>query len=334
MQQHTYALDMSWGAVLAQLGVRTADVLRRAQLPEDLFARSTARLESEAYYRLWRALEEALPGSPLPLQLFAALRSEAFSPPLFAALCSTNLRVAIDRLAKFKLLVAPMRLSVIDTRETFTVRATWLEHGIVVPPTLVLAELLFFVVLARMGTHAAIAPLSLSMPAPPSERGAYEAFLGASIEARAECAVTFRASDADRPFLSTNDAMWAVFEPELRRRLSALDADASAAQRVRSALLDGLPSGALSIESVARRLGISKRTLQRRLEDEGTSYQDVLRETRVALAMHYLEQTRLPTAEISFLLGFEESNSFYRAFHEWTGRTPELVRRGAQRASS
>lgn len=98
------------------------------------------------------------------------------------------------------------------------------------------------------------------------------------------------------------------------------------AKRVRAALLEGLPSGLATMEDVARKLALSKRTLQRRIEAEGTSYQQILKETRQALAQHYLENTALPAAEISFLLGFDEPNSFYRAFRTWTGRTPESVR--------
>ncbi|XXT51298.1 AraC family transcriptional regulator [Sorangium sp. So ce542] len=61
--------------------------------------------------------------------------------------------------------------------------------------------------------------------------------------------------------------------------------------------------------------------------DEGTSFQQILKETREALARHYLEKTSLPVAEISFLLGFSEPNSFYRAFRSWTGTTPDQARR-------
>lgn len=81
------------------------------------------------------------------------------------------------------------------------------------------------------------------------------------------------------------------------------------------------------METIARRLGLSKRTPQRRIEDEGTSFQQILKETREALARHYLEKTSLPVAEISFLLGFSEPNSFYRAFRAWTGTTPDQARR-------
>ncbi len=120
--------------------------------------------------------------------------------------------------------------------------------------------------------------------------------------------------------------MWATFEPELRRRLADLSGPATTAERVRAALLEGIPSGLLTMEAMARKLALSKRTLQRRLEEEGTSYQQVLTETREALARHYLEKTALPAAEVAFLLGFDEPNSFYRAFRQWTGRTPDSLR--------
>jgi len=78
---------------------------------------------------------------------------------------------------------------------------------------------------------------------------------------------------------------------------------------------------------VAERLAMSKRKLQRRLAAEGTSFQEVLRDTRHELARHDLHRTELPCAEISFLLGYEDPNSSFRAFHDWTGSTPEAARR-------
>ncbi len=120
--------------------------------------------------------------------------------------------------------------------------------------------------------------------------------------------------------------MWAAFEPELRQRLDSLDAAVTTSRRVRAALLEGLPSGLVAVEDVAKKLALSTRTLQRRIEAEGASFQQILRETREALARHYLENTTLPTAEIAFLLGFDEANSFYRAFRAWTGSTPDSVR--------
>ncbi len=81
---------------------------------------------------------------------------------------------------------------------------------------------------------------------------------------------------------------------------------------------------------MARRLAVSTRPLQRRLNEEGTSFQAVLNATRESLARHYLVNGGLAAGEIAFLLGYEEPSSFYRAFHNWTGQTPERVRAEAR----
>jgi AraC-like DNA-binding protein len=138
--------------------------------------------------------------------------------------------------------------------------------------------------------------------------------------------LTFSAFDARRPFLTENEPMWNFFEPELRRRLSDLECEASFTHRVRSSLLELLPSGQNSIEAVASKLTVSKRTLQRRLSEESTNFQVELNKIREKLARHYLSHSELSGAQISFLLGFEDPNSFFRAFHSWTGLTPNQLR--------
>ena len=138
--------------------------------------------------------------------------------------------------------------------------------------------------------------------------------------------ITFTAADALRPFLTVNEGMWRVFEPDLRRRLGELDVTATTAQRVRAVLLELLPGNAATIEKAAERLGMSKRTLQRRLEDEGANFRALVSSTRESLARHYLGNTRMSGGEIAFLLGFEDPNSFYRAFQDWTGQTPDSAR--------
>lgn len=114
--------------------------------------------------------------------------------------------------------------------------------------------------------------------------------------------------------------------------MSKLDAEVLISQRVRSVLLECLPSGETSIVDAARRLGISSRTLQRRLKTEGVTYKELVKETRERLSRHYLLNTPLSYGEISFLVGYDEPSSFFRAFRKWTGMTPEYARRHAGKA--
>jgi AraC-like DNA-binding protein len=96
----------------------------------------------------------------------------------------------------------------------------------------------------------------------------------------------------------------------------------STAARVRSLLLKAMPSGEFDREAIARALNQSSSTLQRRLRDEGSSYQELLNATRHEMALEYLRQGRHSLVDVAFLLGFTDQSNFTRAFRRWTGKTP------------
>lgn len=327
MPTHTYALDTTWRTLLRDLDVSPADVLRRAGLPEDLFGHPSARLASGDYHRLWHSVETESKDPAFAVRLCEAVRAESFSPPLFAALCSPNLVVGAQRLAQYKKLVAPIRLTVAESEAVVAIGFSWLDRQPAPPVSLVLMELLFCVRLVRLGTREPVRPVEVTTTVLPESTAPYDEFLGTALRPGPAHRVVFTADDATMPFLTSNEPLWAAFEPELRRRLADLDAPAPTAERVRAALLEALPSGLASMDTIARKLMVSRRTLQRRIEAEGTTYQQILDNTRTHLATHYLENTALSVSEVSFLLGFSEPNSFYRAFRTWTGTTPDTVRR-------
>ncbi len=95
---------------------------------------------------------------------------------------------------------------------------------------------------------------------------------------------------------------------------------------VREILTKTLNQGDTSLESVAKGLGVSPRTLQRKLKNEGVSYQDVLDQHRCELVIRLLREKKLPMTDLAAKLGFSEPSSFYKAFRRWTGRSPEAFR--------
>jgi len=314
-----------WPVILRDLGISAADVLRRARLPEGLLAEPGASLPMPEYFRFWTAVED-LVGDPLfPLRA-RSLPTEAFLPSLFAALCSTDYAAALRRLAEYKRLVLPVRMEVDEDEDTLTVALGWLGTDEDPPCSLALAELVFLLELGRRGTRERIRAVKVEAPSLPTRGSDYRKYFGVRIEEGPRPLLQVRSEDANRPFLTANPQMWSAFEPSLRQRLSELDEKAGTAERVRGVLLEALPGGESSLEVVARRLAVSTRTLQRRLRDEGTNYQRVLASTREDLARHYLAKETLSSTEIAYLLAFDDPNSFYRAFHEWTGESAESFR--------
>ena len=162
-----YALDTTWRTLLRDLGIAPADVLRRAGLADDLLQQPSSWLASADYYRLWESIV-AESGDPLlPIRLCEAVRSESFSPPLFAALCSPNLRVAAERIGRYKRLIGPIRLDVSEGREIVGFELTWLDAPLAPPVSLAVTELLFLVTLARMGTREPLRPVEVTTSDPP-----------------------------------------------------------------------------------------------------------------------------------------------------------------------
>jgi AraC-like DNA-binding protein len=95
---------------------------------------------------------------------------------------------------------------------------------------------------------------------------------------------------------------------------------------VENAIAPLMPHGRAEMPEVARRLGISQRTLGRRLASEGLTFGEVLDGLRFELATRYLQEHDLPTSEVAWLLGYQETSAFYHAFKRWTGKTPRQTR--------
>ncbi|MEM1127565.1 MAG: AraC family transcriptional regulator ligand-binding domain-containing protein [Bacteroidota bacterium] len=320
-----YTLTSNWRVVLRDLGLHPGNVLRRAGLPADLFARTSASVSAAEYFRLWDALEHEMGDRLLALEAGQGIPVEAFDPPIFAALCSPDLNAAAERLSMFKRLIGPFTLDV-----TVGPEQTVLTYGSAafgpLPFSAGMTELVFLVHFARRATRTPLHPVQVMAPTPPKPAAPYEDFFGVRIRPGSGYTVAFSAHDAQRPFLTANAGMWAFFEPVLTRRLAEIKHEASIAERVYAALFELLPSGQSSVQTVSATLGLSVRSLQRYLRREDTSFQRVLGEARERLARHYLQHSALTGAEISLLLGYDDPNSFFRAFRTWTGQTPESLR--------
>src|SRR5215813_4554756 len=96
--------------------------------------------------------------------------------------------------------------------------------------------------------------------------------------------------------------------------------------RVENAISSLLPHGRVLVEDVARSLGMSERTLARRLSDEGLNFTEILQQLRRDLAVRYLDDRKLHVSKIAWLLGFHEVSAFTHAFKRWTGKTPRELR--------
>lgn len=132
----------------------------------------------------------------------------------------------------------------------------------------------------------------------------------------------------DTPLPSSNPALRELYEEECARLLADLEGTDSVAEQILS-LLRKLEGQYPQMPQVAQMLNTSPRTLRRRLDAEGASFQPLLDRVRAEHATRYLKNTRLPLASIAYTIGFSDPSNFRRAYRKWTGVTPAEVRRNA-----
>jgi AraC-like DNA-binding protein len=171
------------------------------------------------------------------------------------------------------------------------------------------------------GTFGVPRSVCLPHPAPPDTAPFVEC-LGCPVEFDAPTiAFVFDAQTARMPVPSGNAGLAAEADRMAERYLEQFDPD-TVATRVRSLIIQAMPSGEIDQVEIARSLHQSPSTLQRRLRREGTSFQDVLTAARRDKALEYLRSGEHSLADITFLLGFADQSNFTRAFRRWTGKTP------------
>lgn len=209
--------------------------------------------------------------------------------------------MCLKRLAQYKPLIGALLYQVEETDTEVSVEILSDNAELELPEILVEIEFVFLVGLIRKATKEHITP---------HEKSCLCGLCGNSHCHRNKNQLIFSKTDAQIPFISRNESMWEFFEPELKRRLSMMETDDSCSARVRSALMELLPGGACTVDDVAKKLGYSKCSLQRKLQEENTSFQKQLNHTRELLAKTYLANTDMSAEDLAFLLGYQETVLF------------------------
>jgi len=308
---------------LEELGVRAPAVLRRAGLPQAFIHQARALLNTEELFALWRAVGEVSTDPSIGLLLGTETKTERFHPIGLAALSSENFGSAIDQMARYKQLTCPEEILQEKNDEEWSLQFRWLLADEVEPPVLIECCFAWVLSTARVGTGTRISPVRVEFVQPRAHVETIERHFGCPVVCGTpRNAIIFRATDANRPFVTRNAELLGILAPQFDEELKEENGDENFIERVRIAIQQRLTGRRPTIEDIADALHISSRTLQRRLQDDGSSFQRVLEEARHQLARHYLNNSVLELNEAAYLLGYEDGNSFVRAFRTWEGVPP------------
>jgi len=167
----------------------------------------------------------------------------------------------------------------------------------------------------------------------PADPMVFDAFFGCPVDFdRDDDALVFDRGVTELPLPGYTPELTELFEGYATAMIQRIGPEGTVAERVRSALSDGLLTGAGDESAVAQKLGFTKRTLHRQLAESGLSFRQIRRDLLRARAEKMLRDDRLPIAEIAYLLGYAEASTFHRAFRSWTGLTPGEWRKQHSRA--
>jgi AraC-like DNA-binding protein len=312
-------------------GVDPKALAGRVDLDRQLLKDPDTRVPVSKVWDLWQILIELFPDPVLGLEMGSRLHVREMGLVGYSIYYSSTLAEALHHIARFSRIV----------NETMVFHAREGAEGMrISSSTIPRFDMLRHPVDARMAwtlkalreaVGAEIVPSEADLPYPrPDDVGPYSRFFRCTPRFdQPEASMTFRKEDLARPVAASDPELVRYLDQLAESVLESLGRGATFLDRVRKEIWTDLSSGKTSVGRIAHRLGVSSRSLQRRLTDEGTSFSAEFEALRREMARKLLQDRSLAVCEVAFLLGYAEASSFYRAFRRWEKVSPFEFRRRA-----
>jgi AraC-like DNA-binding protein len=333
-----YSALSSWVLLIARAidshGLNSRRLFAEAGLDHYKLRDPVARFPYPAVLRLWQLAAEACGDRGFGLTVAGFWHPTTLHALGYAWLASSNLDEAFSRAARYTRLVNTAAAGILHIEKTPHSYCVSVEGGHFDPlpmPEQVDATMAMLLVMCReaYGKHFDPLRVSLQHDDPGCADRYRELFRAPVAFARPSNSIWLDPDQAFEPLATANPELVRVNDQIVTDYLAKIDRD-DIVMRVRSKLIEQLPSGGGDEARIASELHLSQRSLQRKLKAEGLSFSELLESTRRDLGRDYVRDSRHSFNEISYLLGFAEPGNFSRAFRRWYGETPsEYRRRGA-----
>lgn len=320
------SLDPLWKVIEAS-GHNPDLLFRELHIDPAVVGDTNARVSFSKVQRIWEWISKEIDDPSIGLKMIDHWHPSAAGALGYAWLTSSSLRTAIERMQRYSRTVNEgIGLVTKERKGEFSAVLSY-RQGVRRIPIWADAILALVTALCRVnyGKDFQLASVSFTHPAPACSGDFYGYF---------RCPVNFGARDnrltlpvevLDRRLLGANPQLAQLNDQVMTQYLAELDED-NLIGKVKTVIIERLPSGGVSDSKVTTTLSMNERKLQRKLEQEGTTFKTILNEVREDLALKYIQDNGMTLSEISFLLGFTEMSSFSRAFKRWSGVSPSDYR--------
>src|SRR6516225_4921408 len=339
--QHTCAAFWVRGIAetLEPTGLDVAALLNEAGIDMMALRDPDSRFPTERVSLLWQ-LAVARSGNPaIGLVSSNVVKPASFDVVAYMMMSSPNLLGLLERIVRYVGIISDAAsLAVTEDHEGYRMILELFGGGEPVPRQRFEFDLVTILSFCRWVTNRDLQPLALELRfPPPADLQPYKDAFKCSLRFNSSAnALLFASADVISPLPTAHPLLADVHERVASEHLRRLDL-AHVSSRARAAIIRHLPEGEPRRAEIANKLEMSERTLQRRLEAEGTSFQHLLDVTRRELAQQYLGQTDTSLCDATYLLGFSNQSSFFRACKRWFGTSARHYRirlMGARRIGS
>jgi AraC-like DNA-binding protein len=312
------------------LGVPRSHLLRAARIEPEQLEMADFRVPRSDVYRLCELAIDLSADPALGLHWAETLNGDVFNPVSYMLANAPTLRQAFEALSRFsRLLTDHASYEVIETDSSVILRCLP-SAGDSLRAQRLTAEMLlgsFLRLVRSFSIHARPRRVNFAYPAP-SYRAEYtRVFGGAERFGQPFTGIEFDRTLLDAVSPHRDDDVHSALRSIAEQRVLRLTHRVPYSVRVRDFLVQQAPSGRAEMETVARSLGLSVRSLRRRMDAEGKPFFAVVNDAQAIVAKNLLRNTERTLKEIADELGFLDTTSFHRAFKRWTGMTPRSYRK-------
>src|SRR5262245_57333061 len=309
-------------------GLQRDALLGELEIHPDVLQDRDNRLPVETFARLWNLMSARLPNRVLALDWITSWKITDAGVLGYVMLQLQTVEEAMQGSVRYAHLVnqgaqARLRKGAPTSRMGFELSPVLLatQH---VAETMMASLMLFLRAAARMS----FSPVAVRFPHPSTGRTpVLERYFGAPVlHDAAEISIEFPSEILARPLPNADPVLGGYLRKQADELVKRIGAPKAVSRECARRIAERLGSGEPSQTSIAKQMGMSERTLQRRLQAEGTTFNELLDDARRTIAFTYLADRKLAAYEVSFLLGYAEPATFFRAFKRWTGQTPQQYR--------
>lgn len=314
-----------------KLGLDRAELMRAAGIEEDALRDPDSRVPVRRIFLLWRSCLERTSDPLLGLRLGTTAALRDFGLVGYAMANRRTIRGALDCLSRYSRILTEAfqcQLRGEEDRVPVLLDGHPLIDALRAP---VDARLILVLEAVRELAGEDIVPLETRFSyAEPEDTSEHRRLFRSPLSfGHARVALVFSRADLERPVRAADETLGGYLIDLAEQVLGSMSEERTFAHRVQRALWTDLSAGRPTLARTARRLGVSVRTLQRRLAEERTSFGELLEKLRRRMARTLLEEPGLAVYEVSFLLGYSDPSTFHRAFRRWNGLSPHEFRRRA-----